>query len=129
VAFIAINNGKVSNLTLEGNVNASIAAKTGKDYLVAGVAAVNNGTIENVVFNGAVNVESTSLNAFVTIRVATGVAQGDKAGVTANVTIDAVSKFDVANVKIFVDGSAKEVNTSCKNAAVENGALVKFVIE
>lgn len=129
VAFIAINNGKVSNLTLEGNVNASIAAKTGKDYLVAGVAAVNNGMIANVVFNGAVNVESTSLNAFVTIRVATGVAQGDKAGVTANVTIDAVSKFDVANVKIFVDGSAKEVNTSCKNAAVENGALVKFVIE
>ncbi|MDE6372390.1 MAG: hypothetical protein K2L61_02490 [Clostridia bacterium] len=129
VAFIAINNGKVSNLTLNGNVDASIAAKTGKDYLVAGVVAVNNGSLENVVFNGAVNVESTSLNAFVTIKVATAVAQGNKSGVTANVTIDAASKFDVANVKIYVDGSAKEIKTACRNAAIENGALVKFVIE
>ncbi len=129
VAFIAINNGKVNNLTLEGNVNASIAAKTGNDYIVAGAVAVNNGTLDNVVFNGAVNVESTSLNAFITIKVATGVAQGDKTGVTANVTIDAVSKFDIANVKIFVDSSAKEIKTSCKNAAVENGALVKFIEE
>ncbi|MDE6211106.1 MAG: hypothetical protein K2G42_03955 [Clostridia bacterium] len=129
VAFIAINNGKVSNLTLDGNVNASIAAKTGKDYIVAGVAAVNNGSLENVVFNGAVNVESTSLNAFVNVKVATGVAQGDKSGVTANVTIEAVSKFDVANVTIYVDSSAKELKTSCKNAAVENGALVKFIKE
>ena len=116
-------------MTLEGNVNASIAAKTGNDYIVAGVVAVNNGTLDNVVFNGAVNVESTSLNAFITIKVATGVAQGDKTGVTANVTIDAVSKFDIANVKIFVDSSAKEIKTSCKNAAVENGALVKFIEE
>ena len=129
VAFIAVNNGKISNLNLEGNVDASIAAKTGEDYIVAGVVAVNNGTLENVVFNGAVNVESTSLNAFVTIKVATGVAQGDKAGVTANATIKAVSKFDIANVKIFVDGSATEIETSCKNAAVADGALVKFIVE
>ena len=114
---------------MEGNVNAKIAAKTGKDYLVAGVAAVNNGTLENVVFNGAVNMESTSLNAFVTIKVAAGVAQGNKAGVTTDATIEAVSKFDIANVTITIDGNANEVKYSCKNAAVENGALVKFVVE
>lgn len=129
VAFIAVNNGTVLDLTLEGNVNASIAAKTNKDYLVAGVAAVNNGTLMNVVFKGAVNMESTSLNAFVTIEVATGVAQGDKSGVTSDVTIEAVSKFDIANVKIIVDGSATEYNYYCKNAATDKGALVEFKVK
>ncbi|MDE5756680.1 MAG: hypothetical protein K2I23_06285 [Clostridia bacterium] len=131
VAFIARNNGVVRDLTLEGNVNASIAAKTGNDYIVAGVVAVNNGIIENVAFTGAVNMESTSLNAFVTIKVGTVVAQdnGVMKNVSGDVTIEAVSKFDIANVTITIDGSAKEVKYFCKNAAVENGALVKFVVE
>ena len=130
IAFIAVNNGTVCDLNLEGNVNANISAKTGKDYVVAGVVAVNTGTLMNVTFNGSVNMESTSLNAFVTIEVATAVAQGNKDGVTGDVTIEAVSKFDIANVTIIVDGSdATEVKTSCKNSATDKGALVKFIIK
>ncbi|MCX4362778.1 MAG: hypothetical protein OSJ74_05295 [Clostridia bacterium] len=129
VAFIAINNGTVKNLTLAGDVNAVIAAKTRNDYKVAGVVAVNNGTLSNVNITGAVNVESTTLNAFVTIKVMASVAEGNTDGVSADVTIKAVSKFDIANVTFYIDGSVDEskVEKSCTNAAVKDGALVKFV--
>ncbi len=129
VAFIATNNGTVKNLTLAGDVNAVIAAKTRNDYKVAGVVAVNNGTLSNVNITGAVNVESTTLNAFVTIKVMASVAEGNTDGVSADVTIKAVSKFDIANVTFYIDGSVDEskVEKSCTNAAVKDGALIKFV--
>lgn len=127
VAFIGNNNGVVKNLTLEGNVDVALAVKTRNDYNVAGVVAQNNGAIENVVFSGAVNVETTTLNAFIEIKVVAGVANGDAAGVTVeNASIKAVSKFDIANVTFYIDGSVDNVETSCANAAVKNGALVKF---
>lgn len=131
VAFIAVNNGTINNLTLKGDVNATIAASTGKSYKVAGVVAVNKGTLSNVNFEGAVNVESTSLNAFVTIVVKAAVADGSKSGVSANATINAVSKFDIANVTFYIDGSvgANNITKSCTNAAIKDGALVKFIVE
>ena len=128
VAFIANNKGEIKNLTLDGKVNAQIAAKTGKNYLVAGAVAVNEGIVNNVTVNGSVEMTSTSLNAFITIKVMAIVAE-NKAAVTdcsANATVIAVSQFDVANVTIYVDGSVNN-EYSCKNAAVANGALVKFV--
>ena len=128
VAFIIKNSGLISDLVLDGTVNAKIAAKTGNDYLVAGLVAVNNGRIDNVVVNGSVEMTSTSLNAFVTIKVMaiTASSVGIVDASTANATVVAVSQFDVANVTIYVDGSVNN-KYSCKNAAVANGALVKFV--
>ncbi len=127
VAFIGVNTGVIKNVTFEGSVNATLAVKTGRDYKVAGVVADNRGTVENVTFNGAVNVETTTLNAFVTVKVMAAVAEGDASGVTANASIKAVAKFDIANLTFFIDGSVEEVETSCTNAAVKGGALVKFV--
>lgn len=130
VAFFAINRGVIKNLTLNGNVNAVISVKTGADYYVAGAVAKNldNGSVSNVTVNGTVTMTSTSLNAFVNIRVMSIVANGNEAvDSNASVVINAISQFDVANVTIEVDGSA-DYNCSCINAAVANGALVKFEI-
>ena len=129
VAFIGINKGEIKNLTLNGNVNAEIAAKTdNKDYYVAGAVAENNGSVTDVNVNGTVTMTSTSLNAFVEIKVMSVVANGNAAvGGEANVTINAISQFDIANVTIKVDGNA-DYNVGCANAAVADGALVKFEI-
>lgn len=130
VAFFAVNRGEIKNLTLSGNVNAVISAKTGADYYVAGAVGKNlgNGSVSNVNVKGTITMTSTSLNAFVNIRVMSVVANGNEAvGGTAEVVINAISQFDVANVTIEVDGSA-EYNCSCANAAVAGGALVKFEI-
>lgn len=130
VAFFAINKGEIKNLTLNGNVNANISAKTGNDYYVAGAVAKNdaNGVVSNVTVNGTITMTSTSLNAFVNIRVMSIVANGNEAvDSEANVVINAVSQFDVANVTIEVDGSA-DYTCSCPNAAVDGGAFVKFEI-
>ena len=128
VAFIAKNLGVVKDLTLAGNVNAQIAAKTGNDYLVAGAVAVNNGEVNNVTVSGSVEMTSTSLNAFVTIKVMSVVASGNSANASSsNANVVAVSKFDIANVTIYYDGSTENNAHSCKNAAVASGALVKFV--
>ncbi|MDE6758364.1 MAG: hypothetical protein K2J89_03680 [Clostridia bacterium] len=128
VAFIITNKGEIKDLTLDGKVNAQISAKTGKNYLVAGLVAVNNGVINNVTVNGSVEMTSTSLNAFVTVRVMSIVASGNGSvnASSANAKVVAVSQFDIANVTIYVDGSVNN-EYSCKNAAVANGALVKFV--
>ena len=126
VAFIITNTGEIKNLTLDGKVNAQIAAKTGKDYLVAGLVAVNNGVINKVIVNGSVEMTSTSLNAFVTIKVMSIAASGSGTvnASSANAKVVAVSQFDIANVTIYVEANAE---CSCKNAAIANGALVKFV--
>ncbi len=128
-AFIAKNLGIVKNLTLDGTVNATIAAKTGKDYLVSGAIAKNLGRVENVTVSGDINMTSTSLNAFVTITVMSSICEnrGIAEGVSANVSIDAVSKFDVANVRIRIDGSA-EYQFKCQNAATSAGAFIKAEI-
>lgn len=130
VAFIAENRGRVFNLNLDGVVNAEIKASTGKIYNVAGAVAVNNGVVENVNVSGQINMKSTSLNAFVTINVMSLVASGSTASDSAaNVVINAESQFDIANVTIYVDGSAAEYSVGCKNAAIKDGALVKFIIK
>lgn len=130
VAFFAINRGEIKNLTLSGNVNAVISAKTGADYYVAGAVGKNlgNGSVTNVNVNGTITMTSTSLNAFVNIRVMSVVANGNEAvGGTADVVINAISQFDIANVTIEVDGTA-DYTCNCTNAAVADGALVKFEI-
>lgn len=130
VAFIAINRGEIKNLTLNGNVNAVISAKTGAEYFVAGAVGRNldNGSVTNVNVKGNISMTSTSLNAFVNIRVMSIVADGNAAnGGNAEVEINAVSQFDIANVTIEIDGSAN-YTYGCANAAVDKGALVKFEI-
>lgn len=129
-AFFAINRGEIKNLTLNGNVNAVISANTGNDYYVAGVVGKNlgNGMVSNVNVNGKITMTSTSLNAFVNIRIMSIVADGNSAnGGNANVEINAVSQFDIANVTIEIDGNAN-YSYGCANAAVDGGALVKFEI-
>lgn len=126
VALIAVNNGQIKDLTVDGKVNAVISAKTGNDYLVAGLVAQNNGVVKNVTVNGSVEMNSTSLNAFVTIRVMSIVGNGKRESASStNVEIVAVSQFDVANVTIYVDYDVQH-ECYCKNAAVATGALVKF---
>lgn len=128
-AFIAVNTGIVKNLTLAGNVNTEVNAKTANNYYVAGAVAINNGSVSGVNVIGNITMKSTSLNAFIEISVMGIVGSGNQAeNSTQDVTINAISQFDIANVTIKVDSSAKEYTCSCENAAVSDGALVKFEV-
>lgn len=104
-AFIAVNNGEVRNLTLDGTVKVAFDGKTGNDYKVAGLAAVNNGTIKNVTVKGIVDVESNSLSAFIDIDVAMVAATGSEpVDATAEGTVDVTVAFDLANVTVNAGG-------------------------
>lgn len=104
-AFIAVNNGEVRNLTLDGTVKVAFDGKTGNDYKVAGLAAVNNGTIKNVTVKGSVDVESNSLSAFIDIDAAMVAATGNEpVDATAEGTVDVTVAFDLANVTVNAGG-------------------------
>lgn len=104
-AFIAVNNGEVRNLTLDGTVKVAFDGKTGNDYKVAGLAAVNNGTIKNVTVKGVVDVESDSLSAFIDIDAAMVAATGNEpVDATAEGTVDVTVAFDLANVTVNAGG-------------------------
>lgn len=104
-AFIAVNNGEVRNLTLDGTVKVAFDGKTGNDYKVAGLAAVNNGTIKNVTVKGVVDVESNSLSAFIDIDAAMVAATGNEpVDATAEGTVDVTVAFDLANVTVNAGG-------------------------
>ena len=104
-AFIAVNNGEVRNLTLDGTVKVALDGKTGNDYKVAGLAAVNNGTIKNVTVKGVVDVESNSLSAFIDIDAAMVAATGtEPVDATAEGTVDVTVAFDLANVTVNAGG-------------------------
>ena len=104
-AFIAVNNGEVRNLTLDGTVKVALDGKTGNDYKVAGLAAVNNGTIKNVTVKGVVDVESNSLSAFIDIDAAMVAATGNEpVDATAEGTVDVTVAFDLANVTVNAGG-------------------------
>lgn len=104
-AFIAVNNGEVRNLTLDGTVKVAFDGKTGNDYKVAGLAAVNNGTIKNVTVKGIVDVESNSLSAFIDIDAAMVAATGNEpVDATAEGTVDVTVAFDLANVTVNAGG-------------------------
>ena len=104
-AFIAVNNGEVRNLTLDGTVKVAFDGKTGNDYKVAGLAAVNNGTIKNVTVKGDVDVESNSLSAFIDIDAAMVAATGNvPVESTAEGTVNVTVAFDLANVTVNAGG-------------------------
>lgn len=104
-AFIAVNNGEVRNLTLDGTVKVAFDGKTGNDYKVAGLAAVNNGTIKNVTVKGIVDVESNSLSAFIDIDAAMVAASGNEpVDATAEGTVNVTVAFDLANVTVNAGG-------------------------
>lgn len=104
-AFIAVNNGEVRNLTLDGTVKVAFDGKTGNDYKVAGLAAVNNGTIKNVTVKGVVDVESNSLSAFIDIDAAMVAATGNEpVDATAEGIVDVTVAFDLANVTVNAGG-------------------------
>lgn len=104
-AFIAVNNGEVRNLTLDGTVKVAFDGKTGNDYKVAGLAAVNNGTIKNVTVKGVVDVESNSLSAFIDIDAAMVAATGNEpVDATAEGTVNVTVAYDLANVTVNAGG-------------------------
>ena len=119
-AFIAVNNGEVRNLTLEGTVNVAFDGKTGNDYKVAGLAAVNNGTIKNVTVKGVVDVESNSLSAFIDIDAAMVAATGNvPVESTAEGTVNVTVAFDLANVTVNAGGLTSTVAADGVTATID----------
>ena len=109
-AFIAVNNGTINNLNMDGTVKVAFDGKTGNDYKVAGLAAVNNGTIKNVTVKGVVDVESNSLSAFIDIDAAMVAATGNApVESTAEGTVNVTIAFDLANVTVNAGGLTSTV--------------------
>ena len=103
-AFIAVNDGTVRNLVLDGSVNVSIAGRTGNDYAIAGLAAVNNGTVTDVTVKGSVKAASTSLSAFIDIDAALVVAidNSDATVADGEGSVAVTVSFDLVNVTVRV---------------------------
>lgn len=103
-AFIAVNDGTVRNLVLDGSVNVSFAGKTGNDYAIAGLAAVNNGTVTDVTVKGSVKAASTSLSAFIDIDAALVVAidNSDATVADGEGSVAVTVSFDLVNVTVRV---------------------------
>ena len=119
-AFIAVNNGEIRNLTLDGTVKVAIDGKTGNDYKVAGLAAVNNGTIKNVTVKGVVDVESNSLSAFIDIDAAMVAATGNApVESTAEGTVNVTVAFDLANVTVNAGGLTSTVAADGVTATID----------
>lgn len=119
-AFIAVNNGEVRNLTLDGTVRVAFDGKTGNDYKVAGLAAVNNGTIKNVTVKGDVDVESNSLSAFIDIDAAMVAATGNvPVESTAEGTVNVTVAFDLANVTVNAGGLTSTVAADGVTATID----------
>ena len=119
-AFIAVNNGEVRNLTLDGTVKVAFDGKTGNDYKVAGLAAVNNGTIKNVTVKGVVDVESNSLSAFIDIDAAMVAATGNApVESTAEGTVNVTIAFDLANVTVNAGGLTSTVAADGVTATID----------
>lgn len=119
-AFIAVNNGEVRNLTLDGTVKVAFDGKTGNDYKVAGLAAVNNDTIKNVTVKGVVDVESNSLSAFIDIDAAMVAATGNEpVDATAEGTVNVTVAFDLANVTVNAGGLTSTVAADGVTATID----------
>ena len=119
-AFIAVNNGTINNLNMDGTVKVAFDGKTGNDYKVAGLAAVNNGTIKNVTVKGVVDVESNSLSAFIDIDAAMVAATGNApVESTAEGTVNVTIAFDLANVTVNVGGLTSTVAADGVTATID----------
>lgn len=119
-AFIAVNNGTINNLNMDGTVKVAFDGKTGNDYKVAGLAAVNNGTIKNVTVKGVVDVESNSLSAFIDIDAAMVAATGNApVESTAEGTVNVTVAFDLANVTVNVGGLTSTVAADGVTATID----------
>ena len=119
-AFIAVNNGTINNLNMDGTVKVAFDGKTGNDYKVAGLAAVNNGTIKNVTVKGVVDVESNSLSAFIDIDAAMVAATGNApVESTAEGTVNVTVAFDLANVTVNAGGLTSTVAADGVTATID----------
>ena len=119
-AFIAVNNGTINNLNMDGTVKVAFDGKTGNDYKVAGLAAVNNGTIKNVTVKGVVDVESNSLSAFIDIDAAMVAATGNApVESTAEGTVNVTIAFDLANVTVNAGGLTSTVAADGVTATID----------
>lgn len=119
-AFIAVNNGTINNLNMDGTVKVAFDGKTGNDYKVAGLAAVNNGTIKNVTVKGDVDVESNSLSAFIDIDAAMVAATGNApVESTAEGTVNVTIAFDLANVTVNAGGLTSTVAADGVTATID----------
>lgn len=119
-AFIAVNNGTINNLNMDGTVKVAFDGKTGNDYKVAGLAAVNNGTIKNVTVKGVVDVESNSLSAFIDIDAAMVAATGNApVESTAEGTVNVTIAFDLANVTVNAGGLTSTVAADDVTATID----------
>ena len=119
-AFIAVNNGTINNLNMDGTVKVAFDGKTGNDYKVAGLAAVNNGTIKNVTVKGVVDVESNSLSAFIDIDAAMVAATGNApVESTAEGTVNVTVAFDLANVTVNAGGLTSTVAADDVTATID----------
>ena len=119
-AFIAVNNGTINNLNMDGTVKVAFDGKTGNDYKVAGLAAVNNGTIKNVTVKGVVDVESNSLSAFIDIDAAMVAASGNEpVDATAEGTVNVTVAFDLANVTVNAGGLTSTVAADDVTATID----------
>ena len=119
-AFIAVNNGTINNLNMDGTVKVAFDGKTGNDYKVAGLAAVNNGTIKNVTVKGVVDVESNSLSAFIDIDAAMVAATGNApVESTAEGTVNVAIAFDLANVTVNAGGLTSTVAADDVTATID----------
>ena len=119
-AFIAVNNGTINNLNMDGTVKVAFDGKTGNDYKVAGLAAVNNGTIKNVTVKGVVDVESNSLSAFIDIDAAMVAATGNvPVESTAEGTVNVTVAFDLANVTVNAGGLTSTVAADGVTATID----------
>lgn len=119
-AFIAVNNGTINNLNMDGTVKVAFDGKTGNDYKVAGLAAVNNGTIKNVTVKGDVDVESNSLSAFIDIDAAMVAATGNApVESTAEGTVNVTIAFDLANVTVNAGGLTSTVAADDVTATID----------
>lgn len=119
-AFIAVNNGSINNLNMDGTVKVAFDGKTGNDYKVAGLAAVNNGTIKNVTVKGVVDVESNSLSAFIDIDAAMVAATGNApVESTAEGTVNVTIAFDLANVTVNAGGLTSTVAADGVTATID----------
>ena len=119
-AFIAVNNGTINNLNMDGTIKVAFDGKTGNDYKVAGLAAVNNGTIKNVTVKGVVDVESNSLSAFIDIDAAMVAATGNApVESTAEGTVNVTVAFDLANVTVNAGGLTSTVAADGVTATID----------
>lgn len=123
--FIAVNNGTIKDITIDGTVSATFAG----DSYIGLVAGRNEGTINNVVAKGTVKNHTGLLLAATTINMGgiAGVNNGTITNSMAETAFVGASQLDVAWIKHVVAGITAENNGLVDNAFHTAGDLAKKV--